>query len=316
MDAPVRVVTEVDIGLAWNWEYDQDFIRLLDQAICARGLSCYLVGQHNLHQTNEDVSRGARRFRWFLDRASDNDERFLEFNRLLQSAGTRFLNAHHHSQRSIDKANIHGDLLARGLHLPLTLILPPLAIEPHCDLRVVELFPKPFVVKPSRGSGGFGVIAAATRLDEVARARAQFRNQRLLVQQRIEPQLLAGRRAWFRIYFVCGAVIPCWWDDVTHRYATFTAADAALVNMNELRRVARVVAEVSQLDFFSSEVVLDRQGQYVVVDYVNDPCDMRLQSKYFDGVPDVIMQGIIGHIVQHLQKQHAPPVTVALSPIV
>ena len=309
MDAPVQTATEVDFGLAWNWEYDQDFVRALDQAVYAAGLSCFLVGRHNLRQTADEVGRGARRFRFFLDRASDNDERFLEFNRMLQSAGTRFLNAHRHYQRSIDKANIHGDLLARGLHLPLTLIVPPLEIEPHCDLRIVELFPKPFVVKPSRGSGGFGVIAAATRLDEVARAQAQFRNQRFLVQQRVEPQLLAGRRAWFRVYFVCGAVIPCWWDDVTHRYGTFTAADAALVNTGELDRVARVIADVSKLDFFSSEVALDRRGQYVVVDYVNDPCDMRLQSKSFDGVPDVIVQGIIGHIVQHLQKQSAalPP---------
>jgi hypothetical protein len=87
----------------------------------------------------------------------------------------------------------------------------------------------------------------------------------------------------------------------------FTAADEALVNAGELQRVARVIAEVSHLDFFSSEVTLDKRGQYVVVDYVNDPCDMRLQSKCFDGVPDAIVQGIIGHIVQYLQKQFVVP---------
>jgi predicted SprT family Zn-dependent metalloprotease len=307
MDAPVLAPTETSLGLAWNWEYDQDFVRLLDRAVYAAGLSCFLIGQHNLNQTADEVRRGARRFRVFLDRASDNDQRFLEFNRLLQTTGTRFLNVHHHYQRSIDKANIHSELLARGLHLPLTFIVPPLDVEPNYDLRMVELLPKPFVVKPARGSGGFGVIASATRLDDVARARAQFRNQRFLIQQRIEPQLLAGRRAWFRVYFVCGAVISCWWDDVTHRYAMFTAADEALVNAGELQRVARVIAEVSHLDFFSSEVTLDKRGQYVVVDYVNDPCDMRLQSKCFDGVPDAIVQGIIGHIVQYLQKQFVVP---------
>jgi len=41
-------------------------------------------------------------------------------------------------------------------------------------------------------------------------------------------------------------------------------------------------------DFFSTEIALAKDGRYVVVDYVNDPCDMRPQSKHFDGVPDTI----------------------------
>jgi len=47
----------------------------------------------------------------------------------------------------------------------------------------------------------------------------------------------------------------------------------------------------------------DKDGRYVVVDYVNDPCDMRLQSKHFDGVPDAIVQMIISCITDHLKKQ-------------
>jgi glutathione synthase/RimK-type ligase-like ATP-grasp enzyme len=303
MDAVARRSAATHLGLAWNWEHDHDFIQQLDRSCHNAGLSCYLVGHHNLAQTHLEVANNERRFEYFLDRASDEDARFLKFNQLLQSKGTKFINAHHHYQRSIDKANIHGELLAQGLQLPLTIILPPYDAEPQFDPRVIEPLHKPFVVKPAKGGGGFGVVIGATRPDDVVQTRAKFRNQRFLVQQRIEPALLAGRRAWFRVYHCCGEVIPCWWDDATHRYSVITPTDRSQVNSDELARIVRIIAQVSQLDFFSAEIALDKDGRYIVVDYVNDPCDMRAQSKYFDGVPDTILRQIVSHIVNHVKKQ-------------
>jgi len=305
MDATATRSSEIHFGIAWNWEHDQDFVKLLDRSCLNAGLSCYLVGPHNLQQTFLEVQNNERRFRHFLDRASDEDPRFLQLNQLLQSRGTKFINAQHHYQRSIDKANIHGELLAHGLQLPLTIILPPYETEPNFDPRVIEPLAKPFVVKPAKGGGGFGVMIGATRPDDVIQTRAKFRNQRFLVQQRIEPQIVAGRRAWFRVYHICGQIIPCWWDDATHRYGVVTPAENTKVNVNELSRIVRVIAEVSQLDFFSSEITLDKDERYVVVDYVNDPCDMRPQSRHFDGVPDTIMRIIITAIVEHIKNQFA-----------
>jgi glutathione synthase/RimK-type ligase-like ATP-grasp enzyme len=303
MDAVAKRSATTHFGLAWNWEHDHDFVNQLDRACHYAGLSCYLVSHHNLQQTYLEVQNNERRFEYFLDRASDEDARFLQFNQLLQAKGTKFVNAHHHYQRSIDKANIHGELLAQGLQLPLTIILPSYDAEPAFDPRLIEPLPKPFVVKPARGSGGFGVIVAATRPDDVVQTRAKFRNQRFLVQQRIEPAILAGRRAWFRVYHVCGQVIPCWWDDATHHYGVITPTDLAHVNTSELARIVRIIAQVAQLDFFSTEIALDKDGRYIVVDYVNDPCDMRLQSKHFDGVPDTVLRQIVVHIVNHVKKQ-------------
>jgi hypothetical protein len=313
MDAIARRSTEIHFGLAWNWEHDRDFVNLLDRSCLQSGLSCYLVGGHNLQQTYLEVQNDERRFLFFLDRASDEDPRFLQLNQLLQTKGTKFINAHHHYQRSIDKANIHGELLAHGLQLPLTIILPPYDTEPNFDPRVIEPLAKPFVVKPAKGSGGFGVMVGATRPDDVIQTRVKFRNQRFLVQQRIEPQIIQGRRAWFRVYDVCGQIIACWWDDASHRYAIVTPSDNALVNVEELSRIVKIIAEVSQLDFFSTEIAFDKDGRYVVVDYVNDPCDMRPQSKHFDGVPDTIVRMIVENIVWHIKKQFAPAADAAVT---
>jgi len=305
MNPPAESLTEIPLGIAWNWQYDTDFVLLLDQACHKSGLRSYLVGHHNLRAVTDDVEHDRLRFRWFLDRASDEDKQFLHLNQLLHARGTQFLNAHHHYLRASDKAEIHRELLAAGLPLPLTLILPPHDREPGVDPKLIDAFAKPFVVKPARGGGGKGVVTGATHVDQVHRARSQQKGQRFLVQQHIEPQLLDGRRAWFRVYYVCDQVIPCWWDDRTHRYTEFTAADAGRVNVAELARLVRVIARVTQLDFFSSEVALDRTGRYVVIDYVNTPCDMRLQSKHANGVPDALVQQIVAALTGHVQKQIA-----------
>jgi len=297
--------SEILFGIAYNWQYDADFIHSLDRSCHQAGISTFVIGPHNLQQTTLEVHNDERHFRWFLDRASDEDKHFLQLNHVLQTKGTRFINAHDRYLRAIDKAEIHTDLLTSGLRLPLTVVLPSHERQPEINPRLIEVFAKPFVVKPALGSGGRGVLTGATRVEEVTRARASHRDQRFLLQQSIEPQTLGGRRAWFRVYFVCGQVIPCWWDDRTHRYALFTPSDAGLVNVGELERIVRVIAEVAQLDFFSAEIALDLHHRYVVVDYVNTPCDMRLQSKHFNGVPDAIVHQIVAAITGYLKSQIA-----------
>src|SRR2546427_2148165 len=214
--------SEIFFGLAYNWPYDADFVRMLDRACHAASLTSYVIGPHNLQQTVLEVNNDERRFHWFLDRASDEDKHFLALNHLLQSKNVRFLNVHNRYLRAIDKADIHADLLTSGLRLPLTIVLPSHDRQPEINPRLIEEFAKPFVVKPARGGGGRGVLTGATKVEQVAQARAKHRDQRFLLQQSIEPQMLGDRRAWFRVYFVCGQVIPCWWDDRTHRYALFT----------------------------------------------------------------------------------------------
>ncbi len=291
------------IGVAWNWQYDADFIHLLDRALHQAGLNSYLVGSHNLAHITGEVERGERRFLWFLDRASDEDSQFLKLNQLLHAQDVHFLNAHHHYLLASDKAEIHRELLASGLNLPTTLILQSHDREPHINPSAIEPFAKPFIVKPAKGGGGRGVLTGAKHIDEINQVRAKYRAQRFLIQQNIEPQIIGDRRAWFRVYFVCGVVIPCWWDDRTHRYIVFEPKDAELINIAELERIARVIAYVSHLDFFSSEIALDTHHRYVVIDYVNTPCDMRLQSKYANGVPDFLVQQIIAALTGHLQLQ-------------
>ena len=61
----------------------------------------------------------------------------------------------------------------------------------------------------------------------------------------------------------------------------------------------RTIARVSRLRFFSTEVVRDVRGRLLVVDYVNEICDMRLQSAHPDGVPDAVVARIANRIAAY-----------------
>jgi hypothetical protein len=70
-----------------------------------------------------------------------------------------------------------------------------------------------------------------------------------------------------------------------------------------LERLDETVSAISRLcglDLFSTEIAYNCEGHFKVVDYVNDQIDLRLQSKYNNGVPDVIVQSVAERIVHQL----------------
>ena len=48
-----------------------------------------------------------------------------------------------------------------------------------------------------------------------------------------------------------------------------------------LEKEAEKIAEIAGLQFFSTEIAIVDKETFVIVDYVNDQCDMRLKSKHF-----------------------------------
>ena len=86
----------------------------------------------------------------------------------------------------------------------------------------------------------------------------------------------------------CGA----WWDQVTHVYTPVSADEHFRFRLRGLNELARRIAAICRMDLFSTEICLTEEGQFLAVDYVNDPIDLRLQSQAVDGVPDQIVSSI------------------------
>ncbi|NJM40021.1 MAG: hypothetical protein HC853_04240 [Anaerolineae bacterium] len=111
------------------------------------------------------------------------------------------------------------------------------------------------------------------------------------------------KRAWFRIFYACGGTFLCWQDDETHQQTPITPEEEAQFGLSVLRSMVQDIANISGLNLFSTEIALDQNNTWQVVDYVNDPCDYRLQSKAREGVPDVVVQGVCERIAGWVKRQ-------------
>ena len=159
---------------------------------------------------------------------------------------------------------------------------------------------------PSCRDGSLGVIADAAGPADVLAARRTYPNDKYLLQEKVVPEVRAGRRSWFRGFYVLGEVHLTWWDDLTHVYAELGYDEAARSGLVPVYGIVRDIARVSKLRFFSTEVARDVRGRLLVVDYVNEICDMRLRSGHPDGVPDAVVGRIAGRIAAHAAGA-APP---------
>ncbi len=285
-----------DLCLVWNWEYDIDFVRLLEAACQTRGLTFLQITPANLGQSLTELDRGQLSFRAYIDRASEADERFLAVEAWAFSHDTLRINPRECSLWAEDKATMHLELTSRGLQTPHTIILPSYTEQPELPALDLQLLGGSFAIKPAHGGGGEGVVLEASGFDQVLSARQQYPDEKYLLQAHVVPQTLGSRPAWFRLLFCTGKTHVCWWDPHSHVYTLVSQVDEKTFGLSPLQSIIKRIATICELSVFSTEVALTRSGEFVVVDYVNDQIDLRLQSRAVDGVPDSIVQDIAGSL--------------------
>jgi hypothetical protein len=307
-----------DLAVAWNWQYDEDFTRLLETKARERNIRTYFIRQHNVDETHELLQRQKLHFFVVLDRASDEDERFQPLARFLSRRASTpasppplcIINPSDLQKRAADKATMHLEFLSHGLEVPYTIIISPYNHKRELELSLTELahLGRPFIIKPANTTGGgIGVVLGAESLKDVFDTRQHHKNDKYLLQEKVSPAFLGENRAWFRVFYAFGSIIPCWWDDQTHIYKEITPEHEISFGLDPLRSITRVIRDVCLLDFFSTEIVFTQKQKFVVVDYVNEICDMRIQSRTPDGVPEgvvnAIIQALLSFVEDFVRKQ-------------
>ena len=190
---------------------------------------------------------------------------------------------------------MHLELINSGIHTPYTILLAPFVEQPVVPQIDLTLLGENFVIKPSNVGGGEGVIVGASSVEEILRARMEFPEQKYLIQAHVTPHKFAEKPAWFRVFYANGETYPCWWDADTHIYATVTAEEESQYRLGRLREVTKRIASICRLDWFSTEIALT--DELIVIDFVNDEIDTRVQSQALDGVPDEVMENIAKNLV-------------------
>lgn len=284
-----------DLCLPWYWEFDIDFVQMVERACLEQGLTLWQITPDNLLESINALYQGERTFNTLLDR-SQGEDRFLPINRWAKEYNKKRINPTEVSKWSEDKATMHLELITAGVHTPHTILLAPFLEQPV--LPALDLTPlgSQFVIKPSNEGGGEGVILGAFSLEQVLRARMEFPEQKYLLQSTVVPRTIQGRPAWFRVFYAVGKTYPCWWHPLTHVYAEVTPSEENRYELAPLHDLTRRIASICKLDWFTTEIALTLED-FVVVDYVNDEIDTRIQSKAVDGAPDGIMQSIASQLV-------------------
>ncbi len=291
-------MSHYDLCLAWNWEYDRDFVHLLEAACIKNGLTFFSVTPENLESTLAGLSSGELTFAAFFDRVSESDSRFQPLVDQQRQSQVFRINPQELTLWSADKATMHLEFVSRKVDTPYTILLPPCDQQP--DLPPLDLSPLGgrFAIKPASLGGGEGVVLDATSLEQVLTVRWQHPHEKYLLQAHVTPQTLEGRPAWFRVLVCDGAVYPCWWDQLTHIYTPVQAEQHFRFELRSLYEIARRIAGICHLHLFSTEIALSAEDRFLVVDYVNDPVDLRLQSRAMDGVPDTFVASIAGRLAR------------------
>ncbi len=300
-----------DFALAYVWEYDTDFIELVEKKFHNAGLSTFIISEHNIDEVLEKIFQRKLHFKFYLDRAWDVEEKYEKLGKILTRRKCILLNPYKNVLHAIDKASMHLEFITAGLHVPYSIIIPP-----HCEnedvfISVEDLakLGRPFIIKPCNTTGGgVGVVTGAETLREVLNERTTNTEDKYLIQQKIYPKTLDGKRAWFRSFWVFGKAIPVWWDDQTHLYEPVKAEEYKKFKLRKLRSITKKIAGISSLDFFSTEIVLTEDDNFLVIDYVNDQCDMRIKSKHYDGIPDNIVDEIIKNMLRYVINYKSVPI--------
>ena len=286
-----------DLAVAYKWEFDTDLIYLLESIMQSMGLKTYIITLNNLQESYDKIRRKELGFTALFDRASDEDASFEELPKLLLRQGAYIINRYTpFTNKVVAKASMHDILLEKNLPAPLTYIAKPFDKKPelHYSDEELDRLGKPFVVKPSYYSGaGEAVNLFAYNNDDIKSTRMLYPDDRFLVQRKIYPRYFDGRRGWFRVFFFFGKVIPIWWDDNTHIFTIMFPDEIEEYGLGKLYTITRKLSKLARLDYFSTEITLSEDGHFYLIDYVNEVCDFRFRSKFYDGVPEGIITEFI-----------------------
>jgi len=303
-----------DLLILWEWEFDDDFVFYLEAWARHRGLRAQALHASQFPSFLDACQRSYWRPSLVVDRASDVHMHLVPALADLERRGSRLIN---HPQRMIwcrDKATMHLELVAEGIPVPYGIIVSQQDHPEDSFTYAASQLGVPFVIKPSEGGGGEGVILNAASAVDIQHALQTSRTGKIVLQQKVIPLQTHGRRGWLRVFFILGEVVCCWWDNETHLYTLTRPGELEEAQRRRIEEIIHLIARTCGIDFFTTEIAIDQHNRLQVIDFVNEMCDMRMRSRHGDGVPDTIVFRIIDRVTglcrQLARRKSTPPARV------
>ena len=296
-----------NFALAWNSGSKENFVKWAKKECVARGLKSLLITEKNVTAVIDNLEKGRLALDFLLDNEADYCDPNNLFARLCyaaKDANSYVVCDPDDARQAANKAVTHYDLIRAKIPVPYTVVVRNW--EPD-DLTLtkaeISRLGKPFIIKPASGFGQKGVVKNAEgSLTEIAQARHYNRGDDFLLQEKIEPSVLGHKQAWFRVYFLFGEIIPCWWNTENGQYSLVTLREMYNLKLLPLIRITSEIARITNMEFFSSEIAMTGKGKerhFVAIDYVNDQPELCVRSeKQGEGPVPEVVQHIAERIVE------------------
>ncbi len=303
-----------DLAMTHKLDTDDYFIHHI-QRLCAEArLNFFLIEPAWVELFYEHLKNGKVWPRVLLNMHSEHHQPDDIFHRLINLAAskhTQVIDPPDRAREAFDKARLHPRLVGAGIHVPWTAVVPrerPEGWSLSAEER--EALGTPFVIKPAMGYGRKGLVMDATSEADIDRSIAAWPDENYLFQRRIVPRQHQNAPVYFRVYFVFGSVWLSWWNCFTDQYRLVTDAERSELGLDRLEEIIRSIAGLTGMNFFSSEVAQTENGEFVVIDYVNDQCHLLSQTAHPQlGVPDELIRAIARKLIEAVQAaiRHPAP---------
>ncbi len=303
-----RGVVDLCVG---QREDGEAFLCWLRDACELRGLSCEVAHTGVVEDLRRELCAGRLRVRVLLDLTAawgQEDDPYVRLCYAVKDCGGRVIDDPDAAALADHKAATHHRLERAGLPVPPTVVLRRWMADRSLTAEERQVLGDAVVIKPARGWGWRGVVLGAPpEREAIARARDHDRSDDYLVQRQITYPWLEDdegreRPAWWRVFYLFGEIVPCWWSPETSEYRHLSLREMSSHQLLPLARLSAEVARLTGMDFFSTEICLADEPAvpgtpyqaggrpFFLIDYVNDQCDLRVQSRHKAAPPDAVVR--------------------------
>jgi hypothetical protein len=306
----------------------------LASAAALRNLSCCILTDAVVQEATERLQSGRLQIGFHLDYFSlwhIPDDPYARLARAVRDSGGHTINPPAKSRLFTNKAEAHERLRKRGLGVPATALVSPETEIYESILLAAGLGldgTSTYYVKPANGFGSSGVLRVENgTFDRIREAITQVRQRHaadtLLVQRAINcPRLRAddgaNRIAYWRLVHCMGEIIPFWWcaaEAAQGRpsYRRLTGAEIKRLQLQDVIHYCHELADLCQMSWFSTELCASETAEdtrfrvpgpdgksrsLVAIDYVNDQCDVDVQSRWLGGPPDDFVRHVANRFAE------------------
>jgi len=298
----ILMTKDYDIGIGWANPVDQKFVEAIKLTAKKKGVSVKEIKFPDLRSSFDLAKQDKLRFKLFIDRSSDDHPTYFLLAQILKEKGIQVLNDPNSIINYSSKAYLHRILEQNNFPVPKTFILSPRSYPKNYLAKVAVNLGRPFVLKPSHGGGGEGVITSARSGKDIANFLKDNHTDECLAQQYVTAPVMMGKTAWFRPIYVCGLTIPLWWNPGNSFYHQFDNSTKENIISKKLKKYMEKIAKLTGLELFSAEFTIDENGRFVIIDYANHPIDLSTHEAEPDGLPPDVVKKIALQIVNSINK--------------